>query len=164
ADCPAAIGRVVNSGSGKEISIGELVDRIEIVLGRRAPVERDEARVRPLASEVEPLCADASLARSLFGWEPRVAVADGPAATAEWKRIAEFDTISLREFPRQRWIRADYHLTGEVDILDEYAARLRDNPLYRDTIFVVMAGLQAHMGNELVGRRLLAPGARVFRF
>lgn len=83
---------------------------------------------------------------------------------SEWTRIAEHDTISLREFPRQSWVRADYHVTGEVDDLDEYARRLRENPLYADTIFVVMGGFAAHMGNELVGRRLLTPGARVFRF
>lgn len=82
----------------------------------------------------------------------------------EWTRISEHDTISLREFPRQSWVRADYHLTGEVDQLDEYARRLRENPLYAQTVFVVMGGFFAHMGNELVGRRLLPPGARVFRF
>ena len=82
----------------------------------------------------------------------------------EWRRIAEYDTISLREFPRQSWVRADYHLTGEVDELDAYARRLRENPLYADTVFVVMGGFFAHMGNELVGRRLLPPGARLFRF
>ena len=82
----------------------------------------------------------------------------------EWRRIAEHDTISLREFPRQSWVRADYHLTGEVDDLDEYALRLRENPLYAETVFVVMGGFFAHMGNELVGRCLLPPGARVFRF
>jgi len=82
----------------------------------------------------------------------------------EWERIARRDTISLREFPRQRWVRADFHLTGEVDELPEYARRIRENPLYADTIFVVMGGFVAHMGNELVGRRLLPSGARVFRF
>jgi NAD dependent epimerase/dehydratase len=84
ADCPDAIGHVVNSGSGNEISIGELVERIEVVLGRRAPIELDRARVRPPASEVERLCADATLARSLFAWEPQVLLDDGLAATAEW--------------------------------------------------------------------------------
>jgi hypothetical protein len=82
----------------------------------------------------------------------------------DWARIARHDTISLREFPRQHWVRADYHLTGEVDELEEYARRLRENPLYGDTVFVVMGGFRAHMGNELIGRRLLAPGAPVFRF
>jgi dTDP-glucose 4,6-dehydratase len=83
-DCPAAVGRVVNIGSGRELSIGELVERIEALLGRRAPVEREEERVRPPASEVERLCADARLAGELFGWEPQVSLDEGLAATAEW--------------------------------------------------------------------------------
>ena len=82
----------------------------------------------------------------------------------EWEAIARCGTISLREFPRQSWVRADYHLTSEVDFLDEYAGRLRENPLYRDTVFVVQEGFWAQSGNGLVGRRLLTSGARVFRF
>jgi NAD dependent epimerase/dehydratase len=84
ADCPAAVGRVVNSGSGREISIGELAERVEAVLGRSAPVQRDAERIRPPASEVERLCADAGLARELLGWEPQVSLDEGLAATAEW--------------------------------------------------------------------------------
>ena len=84
ADCPEAVGRVLNSGSGKEISIGELVERIEAVLGKRAPVEREEARVRPPGSEVERLCANADAARQLLGWEPAVSLDEGLAATAAW--------------------------------------------------------------------------------
>jgi hypothetical protein len=82
----------------------------------------------------------------------------------EWARMAEYDTISLREFPRQEWIRADYHLTSEVDLVDEYAERLRANPRYRETIFVVQEGLRAERGNELVGRALYPEGARIFRY
>lgn len=83
---------------------------------------------------------------------------------AEWRRIAGCNTISLRDFPRQQWVRADYHLTSEIDFLDEYAQRLRDNPLYAQTVFVVQGGFRAIRGNELIGRRLLSPGSRVFRF
>jgi len=83
-DCPEAVGRVINTGSGREIAIGELVERIESVLGRRAPVERDETRVRPSGSEVERLCANARAARELLGWEPAVSLDDGLAATAAW--------------------------------------------------------------------------------
>jgi hypothetical protein len=82
----------------------------------------------------------------------------------EWQRIAECNTISLREFPRQQWVRVDYHLTSEVDFLEEYARRLRTNPLYADTVFVVQGGFRAIRGNELVGQRLLRPGSRIFRF
>jgi hypothetical protein len=82
----------------------------------------------------------------------------------EWARIAEHDTFSLREFPRQQFVRADYHMTGEVDFLDEYAQRIRDNPRYADTVFLVQGGWRGSHGNELIGRRLLLPGASVFRF
>ncbi len=83
-DSPEAVGRVLNTGSGKEISIGNLVDRIERVLGKSAPVTREEERVRPPGSEVERLCANADAARRLIGWEPRVPLDEGLAATAAW--------------------------------------------------------------------------------
>jgi hypothetical protein len=82
----------------------------------------------------------------------------------EWERIAACNTVSLREFPRQRFVRADYHMTGEVDDLDSYARRIRENPLYRDTIFLVQGGWFAESGNALVGRALLPPGSRIFRY
>jgi hypothetical protein len=82
----------------------------------------------------------------------------------EWAQMAEHDTISLREFPRQRWIRADYHLTSEVDLVDEYVERLNANPMYRETVFVVQEGFRALRGNELVGRGLYPAGARMFRY
>jgi dTDP-glucose 4,6-dehydratase len=87
ADCEAAVGRVVNAGSGQEISIGALAERIESLLDHRVPVERDPERVRPAGSEVERLCADASLAGELFGWAPTVGLDDGLRITAAW--IAE---------------------------------------------------------------------------
>jgi hypothetical protein len=82
----------------------------------------------------------------------------------EWAAISRCNVISLREFPRQGWVRADYHVTSEVDFLDEYAQRIRENPRYAGTVFVVQGGFRAERGNELVGRRLLQKGARVFRF
>ena len=82
----------------------------------------------------------------------------------EWDAIARCNTISLREFPRQRWVRADYHVTSEVDELEPYARRIRENPLYRQTVFVVQGGFMAERGNELVGGKLLPLGARLFRY
>lgn len=84
ADCPEAVGRVVNVGSGREIGIGDLVDRIEGLVGREVDVTREEQRVRPPASEVERLCADAGLARSLLDWEPIVPLDKGLGATVDW--------------------------------------------------------------------------------
>lgn len=84
ADASEAIGRVINVGSGREIAIGDLAERIEAVVERRAPIDLDPARVRPTGSEVERLCADAGEARRLMEWEPRVTLDEGLAATAEW--------------------------------------------------------------------------------
>ena len=53
AGCDAAVGRAVNIGRGEDISIGELVETIGRRLGRALPVETDQDRFRPAASEVE---------------------------------------------------------------------------------------------------------------
>lgn len=84
ADCPGAVGRVLNTGTGREIAIADLVERIETVLGRHRPVEQEAARVRPAGSEVERLCANADAARTVLGWEPRTSLDEGLAATAAW--------------------------------------------------------------------------------
>ncbi len=86
ADAPAAVGQTVNLGSERDISIGELADRILRLLagqGTRARLEHDAARVRPPASEVGRLCADAGKARALLGWTPAVSLEDGLAATID---------------------------------------------------------------------------------
>ncbi len=59
AGCGEAVGRVVNTGSGQEISVGDLVERSAAAVGRRARIEHRDERVRPAGSEVERLCANA---------------------------------------------------------------------------------------------------------
>lgn len=82
----AGVGRVVNLGNGKEISVRALVLEIASMLGVEAEVTVEEERIRPEASEVERLCADASLARELLGWEPQVSLREGLERTIEWIR------------------------------------------------------------------------------
>jgi dTDP-glucose 4,6-dehydratase len=84
ADCPAAVGEVVNTGSGEEISIAELAALIAEIVHKTPEVRSVEARQRPPLSEVERLCADASKARALLGWEPRHSLRDGLGLTIEW--------------------------------------------------------------------------------
>jgi hypothetical protein len=120
-------------------------------LARSAYRKLDEAALR--ATRRSETCFVFGSGRSLLEISPE-----------EWARIGEHDVVSLREFPRQHWIRADYHITGEVDFLDEYAARIVANPLYAETVFVVQQGWLAETGNNLVGRRLLPAGARIFRY
>lgn len=86
ASCDAAIGRVVNIGRGEDVSIGELVERIETLLGRSIEVETDQRRMRPAASEVGRLLAGTALAEELWGWEPRYTLEEGLEETIGWVR------------------------------------------------------------------------------
>ncbi|MGB3555988.1 MAG: GDP-mannose 4,6-dehydratase [Jannaschia sp.] len=85
AEVDATLGQVVQLGTGVEISIGDLVDRICAVLGRSPRIVADDpARIRPEKSEVGRLIAATDKARGMLGWEPRVDLDEGLARTAEW--------------------------------------------------------------------------------
>lgn len=82
-----AVGRVINVGSGNEISIGDLAAKIIEIIGRDVELLTDPDRVRPAKSEVEQLVADSSKAEALLGWTPTVSLDHGLKRTVEW--IAE---------------------------------------------------------------------------
>jgi NAD dependent epimerase/dehydratase len=79
AEADAAVGRVVNAGNGKGITIGALATRILKLMGADAThqIVSDTARVRPDKSEVFELICDHTLASTLLGWRPRVSLDDG---------------------------------------------------------------------------------------
>lgn len=79
-------GRPYNAGSGKAITIGDLVDLICEVTGCRKTVERDAERARPVNSEVRALVADADRFHAATGWRPAVDLRTGLERTAEWWR------------------------------------------------------------------------------
>lgn len=84
AACDRAIGEVVNVGSGREISIGDLVDLLVSITGSSASVVTEEDRLRPAGSEVERLLCDNSRALEWTGWSPQVSLEDGLRRTSEW--------------------------------------------------------------------------------
>ena len=63
-------GEVFNMGSGFEISMADVVDRIAAIAGVDTRITEDSSRVRPEASEVERLWSDSSKMAETFGWEP----------------------------------------------------------------------------------------------
>jgi dTDP-glucose 4,6-dehydratase len=83
---PAAVGQVINVGSGREISIGDLARLIVEIVGSRAEVVEDAQRIRPAQSEVERLLCGNEKARTLLGWQPRVGLEEGLKRTVEWFR------------------------------------------------------------------------------
>lgn len=81
-----AVGRTINLGSAREISIEDLARMIADLVGRAIVIEREEVRVRPERSEVERLLADNSTARELLGWEPAMPLEEGLRITIDWVR------------------------------------------------------------------------------
>ena len=75
----AATGRVLNAGTGVDVSVNELASAIE----------PDATRIRHVThihpqSEIAVLRCDPRLAAELLGWRPLVSLAEGTARTREW--------------------------------------------------------------------------------
>lgn len=84
ARCDAAIGEVVNVGSGRTWTIGETIEKIAALMGRPVQVRTHDERIRPEASEVQLLLADTQKAQALFGYQPAVELDQGLLRTIEW--------------------------------------------------------------------------------
>jgi hypothetical protein len=90
----------------------------------------------------------------------------------EWRHIAEHDTFGFTAFIYQRWVRTDYHLIrGAVENVlmsrpyaRDFCRTLNANPLFAETRFIVQGEYRATFGNQILGRRWLRPGARVYRY
>lgn len=79
-------GEVIQLGTGRAESIGEIIEICKRVTGSDAKVITEEQRLRPSGSEVEVLLSEPAKASRLLGWEPTVPLEDGLAAVAEWLR------------------------------------------------------------------------------
>ncbi len=86
AETDAAIGDVINLGSSREVTIGEIAETIFAALGGGFRIEQDEARVRPGKSEVLRLLADSSRAHAVLGWRPAMTLEDGIRETIDWAK------------------------------------------------------------------------------
>jgi len=86
AEHPEAVGEVINLGTGREISIGDLAKTIFEIMGKEGKIVADEDRVRPDASEVDRLCADVSKAKALLNWESQYTLETGLRETVDWIR------------------------------------------------------------------------------
>ena len=84
ATVPEAIGEVINIGSGKEISIGDLAYKIMQIMGKNVPIVTEEIRKRPEKSEVKRLLADNSKAHKLLSWKPKFSLEEGLKCTIAW--------------------------------------------------------------------------------
>lgn len=84
AESEKSVGMEINLGTGKEISIEDLIKKIISLVGRDVSIEQDKERIRPAKSEVERLCADNTIAKSVLEWSPKVSLTDGLTKTIDF--------------------------------------------------------------------------------
>ena len=81
---PGVEGETFNLGAGIEISIAQLAQEIQAILGKKLEVKVDASRLRPEKSEVQRLLSDNRLARERLGWQPSVSLQEGLQKTIGW--------------------------------------------------------------------------------
>lgn len=92
-------GQVYNLGTGYEVTIGDVAQKIFDYLQIQPEIIIDQERMRPEKSEVLRLVSDNTKARQELGWEPRVNLEEGLAATIEWIK-AHLDRYLPGEYGR----------------------------------------------------------------
>jgi len=71
---------IFNLGGDHPVSLSEMIETIERVLGMRARIER----VPMQPGDVDRTCADISVSRNLLGYSPKVSFEEGIASFADW--------------------------------------------------------------------------------
>jgi NAD dependent epimerase/dehydratase len=86
AESKKTVGKTINTGSGRGVTIGELADIIIQQVNPKARIVCEEKRVRPEKSEVMELLCDNRCALDLAGWKPRFSLEDGLSLTIDWMK------------------------------------------------------------------------------
>ena len=81
-------GEVFNIGGGEEITLNQLIAKLEALIGRRAIVRRGP----PRPGEQRRALADIRKAQRVLGWAPRVSLDEGLRAQIAWQR-AELEVV-----------------------------------------------------------------------
>jgi UDP-glucose 4-epimerase len=75
-----------NAGSGKAVTVKDVIDLVLDLTNCDRPVKHDPKRMRPAASEVRALLADSSRLREDAGWQPAFDFREGLNHTVAWWR------------------------------------------------------------------------------
>ena len=89
------IGVAYNAGTGRAVSISDLVDIVRSMTGTNKPLQTEAIRRRPERSEVRALLADPARIIEATDWRARVTLEDGIGRTIDWWR-ARMATGTLR--------------------------------------------------------------------
>lgn len=89
-----AVGQTFNLGSGSDISINQLAEEVAAVVGRpQAEVIHDA----PRPADIMQLRGDATKARELIGFEPKVSLRQGLRRLHDWYRSLDISPQQLLE-------------------------------------------------------------------
>lgn len=77
--CPEAEGEIVNAGTGRDVSVADLAAMCATGGNEVKKVPHDHPQ-----AEIMKLLCDASKAKRLLGWEPRVSLEEGLSRTRAW--------------------------------------------------------------------------------
>jgi UDP-glucose 4-epimerase len=93
-------GRPYNAGSGKSVTVADLIELVVELTGCRKPLEYDPERARPAKSEVRALLADSSRLSTDTGWLPVIGLREGLRRTIAWwlERLADGRVRRERSF------------------------------------------------------------------
>ncbi len=78
------IGQILNVGSGKEISIKELIIKINSITTKNAKINVEKKRLRPKGSEVNRLRCNNTKIKKLIKWNNTYNLEDGLIKTIKW--------------------------------------------------------------------------------
>lgn len=83
------VGKAVNFGTGQEVSINELANKIISISGRKGKMK--PIHVAPRPGEVKRLCADISLAKKKLGFEPEYDIVAGLKEFIKWYKEGRYE-------------------------------------------------------------------------
>jgi len=84
------IPQVVNLGNDRTVTLNELIETIETVLGKKATIDRQPEQ----PGDVPQTWTDVSKAKALFGYEPVSTLKEGIEEFAAWREQEEVDLLS----------------------------------------------------------------------
>ena len=83
------LGEIVNIGSGQEISINELYNKINIILKSNKTLKFIKERSRPNDSEVDRLLCDSSKLKKIIKWNSKISLEEGLKFTIDWYKTLQ---------------------------------------------------------------------------
>jgi UDP-glucose 4-epimerase len=92
AEAAAANGRVVNIGSGRSVTVNELLEILKKLSGHQN-VTAEYRPARP--GDVKDSLADLTLAQSLLGYTPGVGLEEGLKLTLDWWKTSRFSKTAV---------------------------------------------------------------------